>query len=165
MTAPNPVPAMFTDLNSALDKGLSQAGEGNLWLEPDAAQNAARACAQLLSALKSAKRNDHLAAKVDGIGEFVQDVDYRENRLKKKADGADERSLDWILAKHIEAVSKLRDLYIKAGKAYADAEIDNKKDFSSVDLDHIQFRKKSVNPNNSTPGAHLVVTNADVNSA
>ena len=52
ISSPTQSGRQFTDLNKAIDGAQTEAGNGALRLEPDAAAKAARACAQLLEGLE-----------------------------------------------------------------------------------------------------------------
>lgn len=128
-------PQQFNQMTDAVN---SASGSEELKLEPDAAALAAQACAQLLSSLHDATQQVRRVESVDGIGFFETDTTLKAQRLDKKGTGTDD-SLDQILNRHKELVTKLRDLYIKAGSAYQDTEFEGKKKFDHVDFDNLTF--------------------------
>ncbi|MBJ7290270.1 hypothetical protein [Williamsia sp.] len=152
VVAPSVSKSQFDQLNKALDTSVASAGSKDLRLEPGAAANAARACAQLLAGLNDAKNMVAGAANITGLGAFESDQQLRDKRLQPKAVGGVD-SLDDVITRHITAVEKLRDLYIKAGKAYQEADFAGKQSFDHIDFDHLNFNHHTYNTDTNQEGA------------
>ena len=152
VVAPSVTKSQFDQLNKTLDSSVGAAGSKDLRLEPEAAANAARACAQLLAGLHDAKSFVHSAASISGLGAFESDQQLRQKRLEPKAVGGAD-SLDVVIDRHITAVEKLRDLYIKAGKAYQEADFAGKQSFDHIDFDHLNFNHHTYDTKTNEEGA------------
>ncbi|MFW0783849.1 hypothetical protein AAFP35_04960 [Gordonia sp. CPCC 206044] len=156
LKAPDVSPKQFTDLNQAVDSSSSSVADGDLFLEPEAAANAARACAQLIDGLKNAANQVGRVSRIEGLGAYGSDKKLRDQRLQLKGTGTED-SLDKLLAKHIESVTKLRDLYIAAGRAYQDTEFEGKQKFARVDFDNLTYGTVNSSTGEPTGESALVV--------
>jgi hypothetical protein len=116
---------------------LIKAAKGNyIRLEPQAAQDCAKICSDLITELKSAI-ND--AAKLStlakdqafGDGSIIPNAKDLADRYDSRADGGDS-SLQHALGKHVTIVSDMMDTFIAAGRAYLTNENASTKDFDSA---------------------------------
>lgn len=136
-------PQQFNQMTDAVN---AASGSEDLKLEPNAAGLAAQACAQLLTSIQDATIQVARVESVNGIGFFDTDLTLKTQRLDKKGTGTDD-SLDKILDRHKELVTKLRDLYIKAGKAYQDADFEGKQKFDHVDFGNLTYDRAHYDSN------------------
>ncbi|WP_067667219.1 hypothetical protein [Nocardia miyunensis] len=121
---------------------LTKAAKGNyIRLEPQAAQDCAKLCGELITELNSAINNAKSLADVKGFGNIKNATDLAQ-RYDDRATGGDS-SLQHSLTKHREVVSDMMETFIAAGRAYLKNENASAADLSKYDSTVNGFRPKS----------------------
>ena len=117
---------------------LTKAATGNyIRLDPQAAQDCAKMCSDLITELKSAINDTGKLATLAhdqafGDGTIIPNAKDLADRYDSRAGGGDS-SLQHALGKHVKVVSDMMDTFVAAGRAYLTNEHASAADISKYD--------------------------------
>ncbi|WP_156665417.1 hypothetical protein [Rhodococcus phenolicus] len=118
----SPTQTLFTEL-------AKEAAGGHLFLEPDAASTCAQACTDFLEVLNTLLiQTDRLCCK-EAFG-HLPSARALGQKFDDKAIGPG--GFAEVLQQHIDTVTRMKDLFEAAGKAYIEAEGENVRAFATI---------------------------------
>ncbi|GAB2639964.1 hypothetical protein ACWDYH_08880 [Nocardia goodfellowii] len=119
---------------------LTKAAEGkHIRLEPNAAQDCAKLCSDMVTQLNSAINNAKTLGNVKGFGD-LPDATALAQRYSDRATNGDS-SLEYALKKHVEVVNDMMDTFIAAGRAYLEHEKASADELAKYDTTTKGYRK------------------------
>lgn len=122
--------------------GLTAAAEGDyIRLEPQAAQDCAKLCGDMIEALTTAINDAESLADVQGFGDIANATALAQ-RYNDRATAGDS-SLQYSLTKHRDVVSDMMETFIAAGRAYLVNEDASAADLASYDETVNGYRPQS----------------------
>lgn len=118
----------------AIDWGALGAavGAGELYLEADTARRCATQCDHFIAQLRDLLLRAQGLAKIDGFGTDLPSAIALTAKFEQKASGGD-LSMDRVIAKHIDVVAGMRDVFLAIENRYAAAEEANTAAASAVE--------------------------------
>ncbi|KAA8879684.1 hypothetical protein F3087_43795 [Nocardia colli] len=126
---------------SEFDRLTKAAKDNYIRLEPQAAQDCAKMCSQMITELDKAINDaDHLAT-VQGFGTNLPNATDLAKRYNDRANNGDS-SLKYALTKHREVVNDMLETFISAGRAYLQNEHATTAAISTYDSAVDAFRPK-----------------------
>ncbi|WP_069162226.1 hypothetical protein [Nocardia altamirensis] len=123
--------------------GLTKAAKGrHIRLKPDAAQNCAKLCSDMIIELNSAIGNASKLANTQGFGNNITNANDLAKRYNDRATTGDS-SLHHALTKHREMVNDMMETFIASGRAYLENEKASAAELSKYETAIKELRPKS----------------------
>ena len=128
-------------LNVTVQTLQRSAGNGEVTLQSGAAESAARACAQMIASLRQLQWRVDRLSRIEGCEGFTSS-EMLAAKLGEVA-GPGDGNFAGVLQQHIDVLTKLQDVYLKAGKGFLDAEGKNSSQFEHLDAPVTTYEPKT----------------------
>lgn len=148
-------PNLLADVNKSIATATTNVNAGELRLEPGAAAAAAQACEQMIESLRDIDYHASRLEKIDGLSSFPVSDAVVKQRIEPTAQNMGSNSIKSVAQDHIDTLTKLRDMFLLAGKKFQEQDDNGKKTF---DFDNLPTTVTRTTINNGVATPTTVTT-------